>query len=81
MTTTTIQKWGNSAAVRLPADLLLQLKVGVGTKVSIRRHKDVFEIAPKLDEVPTIAELTSRITAANRHEYVDWGMPVGNEVW
>jgi antitoxin MazE len=81
MTTTTIQKWGNSAAMRLPAGLLVQYKLGIGAKVSIRRRKDVFEIVPDVDRVPTIAELTARITSDNKHDVVDWGAAVGNEVW
>ena len=30
-----IQKWGNSAAVRLPTELLRQLKVALGDKLSV----------------------------------------------
>src|SRR5258706_53237 len=29
----------------------------------------------------TLEELVARITPENRHEEIDWGPPVGNEVW
>ena len=30
---------------------------------------------------PTLEELLDKITPENRHEEVDWGPPVGKEVW
>ena len=29
----------------------------------------------------TLDELVAGITPENRHEEIDWGPPVGNEVW
>ena len=36
---------------------------------------------PAKPKRPTLAELAARITDENRHEEVDWGPPVGKEVW
>lgn len=32
-------------------------------------------------EAADIDEMLARITPENRHELVDWGAPMGNEVW
>jgi antitoxin MazE len=29
----------------------------------------------------TLDEMCARITLENRHEEIDWGPPVGNELW
>lgn len=36
---------------------------------------------PEEKQQETLEELISRITDENRHDLVDWGPPVGNEVW
>lgn len=79
-----IQKWGNSAAVRLPTALLDQLKVALGDKLAVdvrpegimlkpARHKYVLEdlVAQCDPKAPLPADLDV------------WGgvAPVGREAW
>jgi antitoxin component of MazEF toxin-antitoxin module len=33
------------------------------------------------EQQPTLEELVARITDENRHPEVDWGEPVGEEIW
>ena len=33
------------------------------------------------EDKPTLEDLVARITDENRHPEVDWGEPVGKEVW
>lgn len=42
-----IQKWGNSAAVRLPTELLGQLKLALGDKLSVDIRPDGVMLKPK----------------------------------
>lgn len=75
-----IRKWGNSAAVRLPASALTAAGIAVDDPVEVREEggRIVIERAPaKLD----LAALIDQITPGNRHEEVDWGQPVGREFW
>jgi antitoxin MazE len=78
------QKWGNSLALRVPKAFVDEIGAsdGKAAEMTVSNGKLVIEIARmrrkrryKLDE------LVSGITADNRHEQIDWGPPVGNEVW
>ncbi len=81
--TTKIQKWGNSLAVRVPKTLAKHLKLKAGTTVSLVQKARSFEVLaePVKKGKYTLEELVARITRENRHEEIDWGKPVGKEVW
>lgn len=83
MNTTTIQKWGNSYAVRLPKKIVDKLNLQAGNFVSIREsaHNKTLSIVPMRRRAQTLTEMLSRITDENRHGETDWGDAVGNEVW
>jgi len=83
MNTTTIQKWGNSYAVRLPKKAVDKLNLRAGNTVTIDElvHKGMLSIVPVKLNKHTLAEMLSRITDENRHIEMDWGDAVGNEVW
>ncbi len=86
---TELAKWGSGLAVRIPKSVALAAKLksgdaldvdaeGSGT-LTIRKPK--LHRSRKSKNRPTLQELVSRITPENRHELVDWGTPVGKEVW
>jgi len=83
MHTTTIQKWGNSYAVRLPKAVMDKLNLQTGHSVEIREAANgrTLSIVPVKLHTHTLSEMLSRITDENRHDEVDWGSAVGNEVW
>lgn len=84
MSTTTIQKWGNSYAVRLPKASMRKLNLLAGHSVEIRESSrgGALSIVPvKPRNKHTLSEMLSRITDENRHGEVHWGAAVGNEVW
>ena len=83
MNTTTIQKWGNSYAVRIPKKAMVKLNLRAGNTVSIREsaHGSALSIVPIKLHKHTLSEMLSRITDENRHGETDWGDAVGNEVW
>ncbi|AEI82204.1 PemI-like protein (plasmid) [Cupriavidus necator N-1] len=79
-----IQKWGNSAAVRLPTTLLEQLKVALGDKLSVDVRPDGVMLKParhkySLDEL--VAQCDPK--APTPRGLADWSgvKPVGREVW
>ncbi|EAR23443.1 AbrB/MazE/SpoVT family DNA-binding domain-containing protein [Nitrococcus mobilis] len=77
---TTVSKWGNSAAVRLPRDLLERGGLAINDEVEIEQSGDGLLIrrvrpAPAYD----LAKLVERITEDNRHAEVSWGQPEGEE--
>ena len=79
-----IQKWGNSAAVRLPAPLLSQLGVALGDKLSADMQADSLVLRPARKHY-ALADLMAQcdLKAAPPADIKDWddAKPVGQEVW
>lgn len=76
-----VRKWGNSAAVRLPASALAAVGLKPDDPVSVREENGRIVIEPVRKKVPDIEALIAAITPENRHEETDWGPPVGKEIW
>lgn len=79
------QKWGNSLALRVPKLIAQEIGAtdGKTAEMSVRDGKLVIEVTkPKRRKRRyTLDELVAGITPENRHQELDWGPPVGNEVW
>ena len=79
-----IQKWGNSAAVRLPSTLLSQLGVALGDKLSAEMQPEGLVLRPAR-KTYVLADLMSQcdLKAAPPADLTDWesSKPVGHEVW
>ena len=78
---TTIQKWGNSLAVRLPKSVAQKLAFRPGTKVRVYEERKEIIIAPARKTAKSLKELLALITPENLHAETDWGKPRGREVW
>lgn len=81
---TKVQKWGNSLAVRIPDDVVEEAGFTRGKEVTVRNVRNTVVISPvsvKVRKRPTLEELVARITPENRHEAIDWGEPMGKEIW
>lgn len=79
------QKWGNSLALRVPKAFADEIGAsdGKAAEMTVSHGKLVIEIARprRRKRRYTLDELVAGITPDNRHEEIDWGPPVGNEVW
>jgi len=80
--TSTIRRWGNSAAVRIPRNILFEANLEEGAEVEIlltkegeitlravRKRKSIQEIFADYDE------------GFFQTEEINWGSPQGEEVW
>ena len=76
--TATIQKWGNSLAVRIPRAVAQQINVGDGDEVELKVNADSLVVRAARRRY-RLADLVRRITPKNRHDEVDWSKPVGKE--
>lgn len=76
-----VKKWGNSAAVRIPAAVLRAAHVELDEAVDVRQESGRIIIEPLQHKEYDLDELVGRITPENRHEEVDLGPPMGKEVW
>jgi len=77
--TATIQKWGNSLALRIPQAVAKQIHVGEGDTVilTVGAGGLTVEAAPKRLNLDA---LLAQVTPANLHPATEWGADVGREV-
>ncbi|MEA1927107.1 MAG: AbrB/MazE/SpoVT family DNA-binding domain-containing protein [Candidatus Auribacterota bacterium] len=78
---TTIQKWGNSLALRIPKILALDAHIKEGSRVEIVAADEKIMIEPIRKPVLDLKTLVSRITSENIHSEVDTGGRMGREAW
>jgi antitoxin MazE len=78
---TTVKKWGNSAAVRIPASVLEGTHLHVDEVVEVRQEKGRIVIEPVRKKTYRLEDLLKGINCKNQHETIDFGPPVGKEVW
>ena len=79
-----IQKWGNSAAVRLPSTLLSQLGVALGDRLNAEIQPEGLVLRPARKSY-SLADLMAQcdLKAAPPADVANWesAQPVGQEVW
>jgi len=79
--TRSVQRWGNSSAVRIPKKVMEQAGLSDGDQVAFEVEEPGLIVIKTAKKEQTLEELLGQVTARNRHNEVDWGIPVGNEVW
>ncbi|HEX6043574.1 MAG TPA: AbrB/MazE/SpoVT family DNA-binding domain-containing protein [Pyrinomonadaceae bacterium] len=78
---TTVKKWGNSAAVRIPASVMQATQIDLDEVVDVREEAGRIVIEPVRQRVYELDTLLKGITPKNQHSAADFGPAVGNEVW
>jgi antitoxin MazE len=78
---TRIGKWGNSAAVRIPAAVMRATRLDLDEAVDVREEAGRIVIDPVRQKTYDLGKLLKGITSKNQHEAVDFGPPMGKEVW
>jgi len=80
--TTTIQKWGNSQGVRIPKYILEDIKWHDNEQLNITTENEKIVIEKvKIPARRNIKELFADFDGQYTPVKVDWGNPVGNEIW
>ena len=74
-----IKKWGNSAAVRIPAGVLDAANVALDQRVNVREEGGRILIEPVRKKRYSLNDLVAGITSDNLHSPVDFGKAVGRE--
>lgn len=75
----TVRKWGNSAAVRIPAAMLAAAGIAIDQPVELREEGGRLIIEPSQPKAYDLGDLIAGITAENRHDAIDTDEPVGRE--
>jgi antitoxin MazE len=78
-----IQKWGNSQGVRLTKNLLADVQLEVGDEVDISVKDGIMIVTPAkmIHGKHSLKDLVARIPENYQTSEVEWGEPVGKEVW
>lgn len=77
---TSVQRWGNSLAIRIPKAFAAQAQLTEDTAVDISVDGDTITISPARREW-TLDDLVRKITPSNQHREIGWGPGTGKESW
>jgi antitoxin MazE len=77
----TVKKWGNSAAIRIPASVMQALRLDLDEVVDVREERGRIVIEPLRGKKYELDDLLRGITSKNLHDAVDFGAPAGQEIW
>ncbi len=75
-----VVKWGNSSAVRLPAAAMKDLQIALGDRLELETVAGNIVLKPSAKSY-NLKDMLTKINDQNQHALVDFGAPVGREVW
>jgi antitoxin MazE len=78
---TTLQKWGNSLAIRIPRAFAQETRMGNGTEVDLQLKEGTLVIRRARPQRYRLSELLARVQESKQHAETDWGGPAGKEIW
>jgi len=81
---TTLRRWGNSLALRIPSSFARELGASEGTKVEMTVESGALVVkveSPQRRRRYRLEELVVGLTEESYHREADWGFQIGNEVW
>jgi len=76
----TVQKWGNSLAVRIPSAFAINANIKKGTKVKMSLSEGKIILTPGQEREYTLEELLSGVTPENIHREISTGEAKGKEI-
>lgn len=76
-----IQKWGNSLALRIPQVLAKEAHLKQGAKAELRLNRGTLTIQPLAQKHWTLQTLLAGVNKRNLHGETATGEAVGREVW
>ena len=82
--TTTINRWGNSSAIRIPRHILTKANFEVGTDVEITSPKEGEIVLRAVRKRKTLQQIFAEANYDGefiQSEEIDWGAPQGEEIW
>lgn len=76
----TVQKWGNSLAIRIPKDVAERMRIEQGSELelSVIEDEKITLVKKYQPKKYSLEELLAKITPENRHDEISFGIE-GNE--
>lgn len=78
---TSVRRWGNSLALRIPSAYATETQLCEGSEVELTLQSGNLIVAPVRRKRRELSTLLRKITPRNIHGAVSTGRPVGREVW
>lgn len=78
---TTVKKWGNSAAVRIPASVLQATNIDLDEVVDVREENGRIVVERVRQKRYDLTVLLKSITTKNQPRPIDFEPTVGKEIW
>jgi|APHig6443717497_1056834.scaffolds.fasta_scaffold42302_1 antitoxin MazE len=75
-----VQEWGNSQGIRIPLSILREAKIASGQEVNLSVENEKIVIKATYCR-KSIKELFAGYNEQYEPQEIDWGTPVGKEVW
>lgn len=75
----TVQKWGNSMALRIPSGVAKELRLRKGSVVELEVRDGVVVVKPLAERRYSLSKLVKAIRAGNLHGEAFSGAPAGRE--
>lgn len=75
---TTIHRWGNSLAVRIPKAFAVHLGITSGKEVELSLDQNALHITASDEDLESLLE---KVMTENQHGETDTGHPQGRELW
>ncbi len=80
--TQSLQKWGNSAGIRIPKKIIEEAHLELNEPLEIRvEGRSVILTPVKKKEKITLEKLLHNVKPQDVGGEDDWGSPLGNEIW
>ena len=76
-----VRKWGNSASVRLPARVMAAAALRLDQAVEVREDEGRIIIEPIPEAREDLDSLLARMRPETFPDDLDFGPPVGEEIW
>lgn len=76
-----VKKWGNSASVRIPAAVMAAAALDIDQTVDVREENGRVVIEPIRSPAYSLDALLVDMTPETFPDDVDFGPPVGREIW
>jgi antitoxin MazE len=77
----TIQKWGNSLALRIPKTVAKQVNVHQGSRMDMSLVANKIILTSSEVKEYDLKSLLKKVNKKNLHQEVSFGKAVGKEVW
>lgn len=78
---TSVQKWGNSLALRIPKPLAEEIGLERDSPVELSLVDGCLVIKPAAEHQITLESLLAQVTEENLHAEIETGPAIGAEAW